>query len=82
MTCGNRMPGGIAEAMCAITLSGITPGPPGMAEARPSADAPASIANHLSSRLMMQQIFTLIRMDASFYSLKICHQSDVLTRDL
>jgi hypothetical protein len=52
-------PGGIRAAICAITSSGITPGPLGILETRPSAAAPASIAIQASSRLRMQQIFTL-----------------------
>ena len=44
-------PGGIVLAMVAIVSSGITPGPLGMAETSPIADAPCSIAIHASSTL-------------------------------
>src|ERR1051325_4277179 len=51
-------PGGILAAISAISSSGIGPGPLGIAETSPTADAPASIAIHASSTLAMQQIFT------------------------
>jgi hypothetical protein len=38
--------------------SSITPGPLGIAETSPSADAPASTAMAASAALEMQQIFT------------------------
>ena len=46
------------EAISAICRSLITPGPLGMCETRPKADAPYSMANAASSTLPMQQIFT------------------------
>lgn len=51
-------PGGIVAAISAIKVSGIGPGPLGIADTRPTADAPCSIASHASSMLAMQQIFT------------------------
>lgn len=51
-------PGGIVAAISAIKVSGIGPGPLGIADTRPTADAPCSIASHASSTLAMQQIFT------------------------
>jgi hypothetical protein len=51
-------PGGICAAISAISSSGIGPGPLGMAETSPTADAPCSIASHASATLAMQQIFT------------------------
>jgi hypothetical protein len=50
------MAGGTA-AIFAISSSPITPGPLGMCETRPSADAPQSMARAASSTLAMQQIF-------------------------
>jgi hypothetical protein len=50
--------GGIVAAISAIKLSGIGPGPLGIADTSPIADAPASIAIHASSMLAIQQIFT------------------------
>src|ERR1051326_3764648 len=50
--------GGIVAAISAIRLSGIGPGPLGIADTNPIADAPASIAIHASSTLAIQQIFT------------------------
>src|SRR5687767_7559170 len=50
--------GGTVAAISAIKLSGIGPGPLGIAETNPSADAPCSIAIHASSTLAIQQIFT------------------------
>ena len=50
-------PGGIVAAISAIRVSGIGPGPLGIAETRPTADAPCSIASHASSTLAIQQIF-------------------------
>ena len=50
--------GGTAAATSAIVASSITPGPLGIAETRPRADAPARMAIHASSRLAMQQILT------------------------
>jgi hypothetical protein len=51
-------PGGIVAAISAIRVSGIGPGPLGIAETRPTADAPCSIASHASSTLAIQQILT------------------------
>jgi hypothetical protein len=51
-------PGGIVAAISAIRSSGIGPGPLGIADTSPTADAPASIAIHASSIVAMQQIFT------------------------
>src|SRR5450432_1094205 len=48
--------GGIVAAICAIASSAITPGPLGMLETRPRADAPYWTANRASSMLLMQQI--------------------------
>ena len=42
-----------------ISSSSMTPGPLGISDTKPSADAPHSIASSASSRLLMQQIFTL-----------------------
>src|ERR1035438_5006359 len=52
------MAGGTVAAISAIRLSLMTPGPLGMSETRPSADAPHSMARAASSTLPMQQIFT------------------------
>src|SRR5215470_3680339 len=52
-------PGGIVSAISAISSSGIGPGPLGIADTSPTADAPCSIAIQASSILAMQQ--TLIR---------------------
>jgi hypothetical protein len=51
-------PGGIVAAISTINASGIGPGPLGIADTSPTADAPASIAIHASSTLAIQQIFT------------------------
>jgi hypothetical protein len=51
-------PGGIVAAISAIKSSGIGPGPLGIADTSPTADAPASIAIQASSMLAIQQIFT------------------------
>src|SRR4051794_37125428 len=51
-------PGGIVAAISAISDSSIGPGPLGMAETSPRADAPCRIASCASSMLLMQQIFT------------------------
>jgi hypothetical protein len=50
--------GGTVAAISAICSSLMTPGPLGMCETRPSADAPHSTAKAASSTLLMQQIFT------------------------
>src|SRR5689334_138594 len=52
-------PGGMVAAISAINSSGIGPGPLGMADTSPTAEAPCSIAIHASATLAMQQ--TLIR---------------------
>src|SRR5262245_1200782 len=49
---------GTAAATAAITSSAIGPGPLGIAETRPIADAPAPIASRASSRSAMQQTLT------------------------
>src|SRR6185503_5098445 len=49
---------GTAAAMAVIVSSGIGPGPLGIAETRPIADAPAPIASRASSRSAMQQTLT------------------------
>ena len=51
--------GGVALAILAIRCSGIGPGPLGISETSPMADAPCLMASHASSMLAMQQIFTL-----------------------
>src|SRR5881227_404710 len=51
-------PAGTVAAISAIKLSGIGPGPLGISDTNPIADAPASIAIHASSMLAIQQIFT------------------------
>lgn len=51
-------PGGICAAISAIRSSAIGPGPLGIADTSPSADAPCSIASQASSMLAIQQIFT------------------------
>src|SRR5689334_23764665 len=51
-------PGGMVAAISAINSSGIGPGPLGIADTSPIADAPASIAIHASATLAIQQIFT------------------------
>ncbi len=53
-------PGGTVATISAIKSSSIGPGPLGILDTNPSADAPRSIANHASSTLSMQQIFTLV----------------------
>jgi hypothetical protein len=50
--------GGTVAAIVAIKASSIGPGPLGIAETSPTADAPHSIASLASSTLAMQQIFT------------------------
>src|SRR5581483_6498994 len=52
------IPGGTSAAISAIRSSLITPGPLGMCDTRPSADAPHSMAIAASSMLAMQQTFT------------------------
>jgi hypothetical protein len=44
------MPGGIVAAISAIKLSAIGPGPLGISETNPIADAPCSIAIHASAQ--------------------------------
>src|SRR5215217_9023454 len=51
-------PGGTVAAISAIKSSGMGPGPLGIADTSPIAEAPASIAIHASSMPAMQQIFT------------------------
>src|SRR5438477_3926714 len=52
------MGGGTVAAISAICSSLMTPGPLGMAETNPSADAPAAMAMRASSTELMQQTFT------------------------
>src|ERR1035441_551503 len=52
------MEGGTVAAMLAISSSLITPGPLGICDTRPRADAPISTARAASSTLAMQQILT------------------------
>ena len=51
--------GGTVAAIRAITSSEMTPGPLGMAETSPKAEAPQAIASAASAGDLMQQIFTL-----------------------
>jgi hypothetical protein len=51
--------GGTILAMSAMVLSGITPGPLGISETNPKADASCRMASHASLTLPMQQILTL-----------------------
>ena len=46
-------------AMKGILASSMTPGPLGMCETKPIAEAPNEIAKAASSTFLMQQIFTL-----------------------
>src|ERR1051326_2343432 len=55
----DETPGGTAAAISAIIRSEMIPGPLGMSETRPRADAPERIASHASCRSEMQQILTL-----------------------
>jgi hypothetical protein len=50
--------GGTRAAISAINSSAITPGPLGICDTSPTADAPHSTAMRASSRFAMQQIFT------------------------
>jgi len=54
------MPGGTCAAISAAVSFEIGPGPLGMGDTRPTADAPASIAIHTSSMLFMQHTFTRV----------------------
>ena len=49
---------GIERAISAIKSLEITPGPLGMSDTNPIADAPAEMASLASETLLMQQIFT------------------------
>ena len=51
--------GGTLAAISAISSSGIGPGPLGIADTKPIAEAPYRIASFASSTLAMQQIFIL-----------------------
>jgi hypothetical protein len=53
--------GGTRAAISAINSSSITPGPLGIADTNPTADAPHSTAARISSTLAMQQTFTRVR---------------------
>jgi len=48
------------NAAAQINIPGITPGPPGIPETRPSAEAPSPIARFASSTELMQHILTFI----------------------
>ena len=48
----------MTRAMSAINDSGIQPGPEGIEETNPTADAPYLIANCASSTVLIQQILT------------------------
>src|SRR6185295_19902532 len=50
--------GGTAAAMAAMSSAGITPGPLGISDTSPSADAPAAIAERASAGLWIQQTLT------------------------
>jgi hypothetical protein len=52
--------GGTLEAMRLMVSSAITPGPLGISETNPTADAPQRIAIQASSTLLIQQILTLV----------------------
>jgi uncharacterized protein (TIGR00730 family) len=54
------MPGGTSAAISAARSFEIGPGPLGMGDTSPTADAPASIAIHISSMDFMQQTFTRV----------------------
>ena len=58
------MGGGTVRAISAMAFSEITPGPLGMAETNPNADAPQPMANAASAGELMQQILTRGRMGA------------------
>ena len=67
------MAGGTVAAISAICSSLITPGPLGIRETRPKADAPASTAIAASSTLAMQQIFTRgVRVGFMFFPVFLC----------
>src|SRR5260221_12570764 len=59
------MAGGTRAAMSAISASSITPGPVGMDDTSPSAEAPARTARAASSALPMQQILMRGFIDSS-----------------
>jgi hypothetical protein len=59
--------GGTLETISEISLSSITPGPLGISDTKPSADAPYFIAKFASSTDDMQQIFTRIKITASLF---------------
>src|ERR1043165_5957944 len=65
------MGGGTAAAISAMRSHGITPGPLGIAETRPSADAPASMARRASSMEAMQQILMRGRTPPSYLSSRL-----------
>src|ERR1700719_2159327 len=50
--------GGTTAVMRAMAASSITPGPLGMDETRPKAEAPYAMASRASAGDLMQQIFT------------------------
>jgi hypothetical protein len=67
--------GGTMAAISDIRSSEMTPGPLGISETNPSADAPYRIASHASSTLDMQQILTL-GLSKAFISRLICKKSN------
>src|SRR5512138_2647207 len=54
----DETPGGTTFAISAIRSSSIGPGPLGISDTNPIADAPFSIASHASATLAIQHIFT------------------------
>src|SRR6266568_6234489 len=71
------MAGGIVAAIVAIRSSEIGPGPLGISETSPTADAPCSMASQASSMPAMQQILTLGLVVAC-----ICHPTLYASLDL
>jgi hypothetical protein len=59
--------GGTLQTISAMSSSSITPGPLGISETKPSAEAPYFIASFASSIDDIQQIFTRIKIIASFF---------------
>jgi len=49
------MGGGVARAISAIRVSAIGPGPDGIADTNPTADAPIRTASRISAMLAIQQ---------------------------
>lgn len=63
--------GGILFTISLINLSSITPGPLGILPTKPNAEAPLFIANLASSKLLIQQIFTLVVVTIFNCSIKV-----------